>query len=1117
MADVSLLRRSYSWAVRNGVCYKDAVVMLGGDPPALAALDRVLAGALGLVTGGVSDVVLSVFDAQPRIVLLGRDMLVRLRDSLHGTTRAERSERLAAAHTIIVVTAFFEALKKAGTPILKIADQSGGRKDGARSGPFLDLLVRQPPPQPSPNLPVEHLLVELKTWYVNLSIRLDSLLTLSGRLTLEVLTENPQILDVVVDEAVSRYQDLYARLAVEVPEFRFWVSQSEHQATRAEVRRALAGVEALLAGLGTRNAGTGTAAALAAEYRVVLGRPILAEDDTPAGVRMPTLEEGYLDPDFRVRTVGGGLPASEDWWDREPVRRDLTEFLAGALTSPAMTAAPLVVLGQPGAGKSVLTKVLAARLPAAGFLPVRVALREVAAEAEIQDQVEQAIRAATGRRWEWPDVAAAAPGATPVVLLDGFDELLQATGVSQSDYLLKVARFQEREAAQGRPTVVLVTTRTAVADRARYPAGTVALRLEPFRDEQVARWLEMWNEGNAGRLRERGLAPLSPEVVARYGSLAGEPLLLMMLALYDADANALQRADGGQSLDETGLYEDLLKSFAEREVAKSGAGLPASELGARVEQEMQRLSLVAFSMVNRRRQWVTEEELDADLTALTGGRRGGAGGDMRLPLSPGGIAVGRFFFVQRAQAISADTRLQTFEFLHATFGEYLAARLTVQVAAGLPAQRPALAVGRAPADDDLLYALLSFGPLSAREMLRFVAGCCEREVAQADRARLADVLTGVLADARYRTGHRHAEYVPLPLPTSSRHGVYGANLVLLILSLVPAVTAGGLFPWAEDPPGEWHATVRLWRSALSELDWTDLALSLRLRRLWTETGRDLEISLAQGPVPGVEPADPYWLYQLGPRQVAGGREVWLRTYSDEVMHKMDIAGGANDSAVRHAVEPVVRWLGPALLTFTGIDGRAASAAHDLISLLILRAATCPDDELAAIYRRLGNGVAATTGGWAWAADPLRDTVLLILRCLREDAHRLPAAISAEVLAKTYYCSEIDNRQQARALLDAAIAALRALPERDTDEDAVHELAVAAVAAMTSLDPSLPSLPPHQMTSAVATLTGLDDWTGRDYVTFLVQATGGRLPLRHRLIDGYQPRSGAGGEAGAARV
>jgi hypothetical protein len=168
-----------------------------------------------------------------------------------------------------------------------------------------------------------------------------------------------------------------------------------------------------------------------------------------------------------------------------PVRSDLTEYLAGALTSPEATSAPLIVLGLPGVGKSVLTRVLAARLPAADFLPVRVVLREVPVEADIQEQVEYAIRAATGERTDWPQVARTAGGAVPVVLLDGFDELLQATGVSQSDYLIKVARFQQREADQGRPVVVVVTSRTAVADRARYPEGAVALRLEQFRSEQT--------------------------------------------------------------------------------------------------------------------------------------------------------------------------------------------------------------------------------------------------------------------------------------------------------------------------------------------------------------------------------------------------------------------------------------------------------------------------------------------------------------------------------------------------------------------------------------------------------------------------------------------------------
>ncbi len=119
----------------------------------------------------------------------------------------------------------------------------------------------------------------------------------------------------------------------------------------------------------------------------------------------------------------------------------------------------------------MLTKILAARLPTAGYLPVRVVLRDIPADADVQDQIEYAVRAATGERVSWPELVRAAGSAVPVLLFDGFDELLQATGVSQTDFLIRVARFQEREADQGRPVFALVTSRTAVADRARYPAA----------------------------------------------------------------------------------------------------------------------------------------------------------------------------------------------------------------------------------------------------------------------------------------------------------------------------------------------------------------------------------------------------------------------------------------------------------------------------------------------------------------------------------------------------------------------------------------------------------------------------------------------------------------------
>ena len=283
---------------------------------------------------------------------------------------------------------------------------------------------------------------------------------------------------------------------------------------------------------------------------------MLTASDVPEGIRLPLLGDAYVNPQFRAAPAGAAARfARESWWAEQPVRDDLEGFLLGHLTSPQAVQAPLLILGQPGSGKSVLTQVLAARLPPGDFLVVRVLLREVAADADLQSQIEHAIRSATGEALTWPDLSRSADGALPVVLIDGFDELLQATAVRQTDYLRKAADFQAREATQGRPVAILVTSRTAVADRAQPAPGMTAIRLEPFSEAQITQWLSVWNDANAGGLAARGLRLLPPHTALEHADLASQPLLLLMLALYDADGNRLQHAP--TVLDEAGSSANL--------------------------------------------------------------------------------------------------------------------------------------------------------------------------------------------------------------------------------------------------------------------------------------------------------------------------------------------------------------------------------------------------------------------------------------------------------------------------------------------------------------------------------------------------------------------------------
>src|SRR5689334_11643322 len=92
--------------------YADAVRILGGTGPLAKAVDNLLGGMLSVATAGGSDLAISLFDAKTEVVRLGRLVTVQINDSVRGYGRHERSRRLQAAHVVLVVTAFFEALDK---------------------------------------------------------------------------------------------------------------------------------------------------------------------------------------------------------------------------------------------------------------------------------------------------------------------------------------------------------------------------------------------------------------------------------------------------------------------------------------------------------------------------------------------------------------------------------------------------------------------------------------------------------------------------------------------------------------------------------------------------------------------------------------------------------------------------------------------------------------------------------------------------------------------------------------------------------------------------------------------------------------------------------------------
>ena len=853
------MRREPSLTLRG------ALAILGHqEPRVIGKLDKLLGGVILAAGAGAGLAALGVPALAPlaafaslwgwagqknEAVRLLRQALNGVSGKLMGTSGYERYQLIAAAHTTIVIAAFFESFHEhVDEKFFEQLQVTDAEKKTlvtgkwSRSGEsIVECLYSAEIPAPSPTCGYQDNISRLSYWLEGFSYDFGNFLV-----GLEVREKVTIPWPTIVGGAIERYRSHYLALAATVPEFMVWAMLGEHAATRAGItdlrsdmttaldvnREALARVEALLA-LQVPKSGDvlDLCSVLERANRGVLNQPIVPMDAERYGtaVEFPTVGQIYINPRYRiVQADDNARPTDEKWWDQLPSREDLDLTLAAYVMAPDAHRIPLLLLGHPGAGKSLLTKVFAARLPASAYTVVRVPLRQVGANAPIMDQVQQALDLATNRRIDWWRLAEQGRGTVRVVLLDGLDELLQATSSDRSGYLQEVMEFQRREAEQEQPVMVVVTSRTVVADRVDIPAGTTVIKLDYFNEEDIEEWLSHWRRANASLIASGTVGELTAATALRQPELAKQPLLLLMLALYSADpASPALDAD----LSTANLYQRLLDNFARREVAKKADHkLRADEMKRQVQDQLERLSVAALAMFNRGRQDITEDELGADLAALDEGLPARS-----RPAELGQRLIGEFFFVHAAEAqplsalkhtddIATDNvrrrelARRCYEFLHATFGEFLvASRLMNEI---VDVAEIAFAGRRGPREpeDDLLFALLSHQPLAARQSIVSFAIELFANLSDSERSHTLEVLETLVDSYHHRYGsERYASYQPTSLHRVRQLAAYSANLVTLRLALEPdnaGVPLAHMFRETGDVLRQWRLTANLWRSGL---------------------------------------------------------------------------------------------------------------------------------------------------------------------------------------------------------------------------------------------------------------------------------------------------------------
>ncbi|WP_431037818.1 NACHT domain-containing protein [Streptomyces sp. P6-2-1] len=851
--------------------FAEAVDVLVGGRPGLEGIAEELLAPLRL--GGAAPV---------GTEHLLRGFAARVR-AHHGTTR---TALLCAADRVILVTAFCEAVATSGLhhglePAATYADFDGDVVTELTRFPLGSTRVRAPA-----------------------DIREDVLRAYSSAADLVYGAVDPPY-DKTADlvrRAWRRYEALLSDAVHECPELRLTSAPDDPpEALDPAPRPVPRGLSELAAKLDEFAGQTPPAHRL-------LREPLAVAED--AGPVPPSLRDGYLDPAYRLAGEGArpGDLARESWWRTRPPRDDLAGFLAAHFLTDDAGRAPLLVLGHPGAGKSLLTRLLTARLPPTEFTCLRVELRHAPAGGGLAAHLAAELQRTAPAR------SSATEALPRVLLLDGLDELLQAlAGRPEPDegrrLLAEVEEFQSAETLAGRPTLVVVTSRTLAAARMLSPRRGTVIHLEPFDDARIREWVAAWNARNRRWFAAREVQPLAAELLRSYGELACQPLLLLMLALYDASDNAL-RAAAGAGFGRLELYERLLTAFIRRQLAKQGGPLPEAEHVAAVEEEFLRLSVLALGMFRRHRRSLTAREAIADLGAYPGpetgtGAPGGSPGAPDAPTGaapapvPGGpLLFGRFFFVRAARPEGAGEEDQSYEFLHATFGEFLLARL-------LATELRALA-GRG--EDTRLRPLLAHVPLGDHpEVLAAVAEL----VRPADPAALAHHLGA----------HLRASLAGVPgrLQPPRRVATYTANLALLAVRLRPGITASALLGTA-DPVGRWRACARLWQACLTETSWAALSRHIH---------------------PAPHPRSPDLRLGGPPDAVPSPWELPARSRPEARPLRDQLADLARDARVRHepalaralhALAPLAERL-PALFETEGGQDPRHSAAHAVVSLL----------------------------------------------------------------------------------------------------------------------------------------------------------------------------------------
>lgn len=486
--------------------------------------------------------------------------------------------------------------------------------------------------------------------------------------------------------AVENYKKQYYQLAVIYPEFFVWTNIQQHESISRNIDVGFQEISQLLSQYYRTNKDYKAIKTLEQyenRYKYYIEKKIVDVNDmdysSTDDIVFPLKKEIFVPQSYKALIYKKGVDL-ENVWESYKEREDIGKFISDTLRHPVIGELPMLILGLPGAGKTLLCNMLAAQILLQEYHVIIVRLRDAIADDTIIQQINQQIESDLSNKCTWSDIVDSEPKKPILIIFDGYDELLQASGRTHADYINKIAEFQkEQKAINGILVKCIITSRIILISKALIPENSSVIKLDDFDDKRVQLWIDIWNTKNKDYFEKNKLERFEIDKESKVYELSKQPLLLLMLALYDVNDNILKKQ---KELNKTQLYDNLIREFVSREKRKDNLfrSKQPSEQQTIINNEVRKIAIAALGMYNRKALYIRLSELQTDMEFIEGRER--VEHELaNAELKESEKVLGGFFFIHKSEARNESKKEKitdtAYEFLHNTFGEFLTAHYIV--------------------------------------------------------------------------------------------------------------------------------------------------------------------------------------------------------------------------------------------------------------------------------------------------------------------------------------------------------------------------------------------------------------------------------------------------------